>query len=423
MNPGRVPFFIVALLLVALAAGILAQPDPRQMSGIPLPDAQLPDGTISVRVIRGQLSNNVPNHAVELRQGDIVETAITDAEGRATFLTLNPGQQVRAATELDGERIESQAFAVPGRGGVRLMLVGADPAAPAVDAPPGLVTFGAESFVQIELVEESVEVYYFLELVNPAQVPVEPPVPIVLDLPPGAQGVTVLRGSSPQTRADGPQVELTGPFDPGVTRLRAAYILPYSGESLTIEQRFPADLESVLLSVEQWGELDFVSSQIVRRMEVPAETPGGTDYVLAAGPRIAAGEALTVELVGLPHRSELPMALTLVASVLILGAGVWGAAGTPGRPETDTERERLRARREQLYRELVKIERQHREGKIGATKYTSRRDDLFGALEKVYRRLDEIDDTMPPIALGPSSVAARGSSVAEPKGPLRAARG
>ena len=47
------------LALLGLPAGAFGQPDPRQMSGIPLPDAELNDGTVSVRVIRGQLSNNV----------------------------------------------------------------------------------------------------------------------------------------------------------------------------------------------------------------------------------------------------------------------------------------------------------------------------------------------------------------------------
>ena len=412
-------FLVTVTLLLGLASTGLAQPDPRQMSGIPLPDAALPDGTISVRVIRGQLSNNVPNHAVELRQGDVVETAVTDAEGRATFLTLNPGQQVQASTELDGERIQSQLFPVPGRGGVRLMLVGVDPGRPAVDAPPGLVTFGGESFVQVELVEESVEVYYYLELVNPAQVPVEPPVPIVLELPAGAQGVTVLQGSSPRTVVDGLRVEVTGPFDPGVTRLRTAYILLYSGDTLNIEQAFPVDLESVLLSVEQWGEVDFVSPQIVRRIEVPAEAPGGTDYVLGAGPRVGVGDELAVKLTGLPHRSTTPTTLTLGVALLILGVGTWGAVGLTGKDQAGDGRERLRVRREQLFRDLVTIERQHRGGKIGGTKYASRRSELFAALETVYRQLDE---TQSPLVLGPSRVAAGGSSVGESKGPLSTAR-
>ncbi len=381
---------------VAAAAGLFwlaglaaAQPDPRQMSGIPLPDAGLADGTISVRVIRGQLANNVPDHLVELRQGDIVETALTDAEGRAVFLTLNPGQQVRAATDLDGVRIESRPFAVPGRGGVRLMLVGADPDVVAEPAPPGLVTFGGESFIQVELVEESIEVYYVFDLLNPARVPVEPPAPIAIDLPSGAQGVTVLPGSSARTVADGPRVELPGPFDPGSTPLQIAYILPYSGASLTLSQAFPVDWDSVLLSVEKSGDVDFVSSQVPRRAEVPSETRAGTSHLLGAGPRIAAGTPFSIELTGLPYRSTLPSTVTLAVALAILGFGCWGAVGSGGADAATGTREQLAARRELLFVDLVRTERQHRAGKIGRTRYATRRGDLFEALEKVYRALDE----------------------------------
>ncbi len=376
-----------ALLWLAWPAA--AQPDPRQMSGIPLPDAGLADGTISVRVIRGQLANNVPDHLVELSQGDIVETALTDAEGRAVFLTLNPGQQVRAATDLDGVRIESRPFAVPGRGGVRLMLVGADPDVAAEPAPPGLVTFGGESFIQVELVEESIEVYYVFDLLNPARVPVEPPAPIAIDLPSGAQGVTVLPGSSARTVADGPRVELPGPFDPGSTPLQIAYILPYSGASLTLSQSLPVDWDSVLLSVEKSGDVDFVSSQVPRRAEVPSETRAGASHLLGAGPRIAAGTPFSIELTGLPYRSTLPSTVTLAVALAILGLGCWGAVGSAGAGPATGTREQLEARRERLFVDLVKAERQHRAGKMGPTRYATRRGDLFAALEGVYRALDE----------------------------------
>ena len=393
-------FSAVALLLALLgwpaAAG--AQPDPRQMSGIPLPDAELSDGTVSVRVIRGQLSNNVPNQRVELRHGDIVEEATTDTAGRATFVTLNPGQQVQAATELDGVRIESRPFAVPGRGGVRLMLVGADPDRPVEPAPPGLVTFGGESFIQVEIVEESVEVYYVLDVHNPAQVAVEPAAPVRLELPPGAQGVTVLAGSSPRTAADGGSVTLSGPFDPGATPLRIAYILPYAGDRLVIEQSFPIDWESVLLSVEKLGAVDYVSRQVNRRVEVPSETRDGTDYLLGSGPRVAAGTPFTLELAGLPHHSRTPGNVALAVALSILAFGGWGAAKTPAAADAGKSRERLLARREALFLDLVKVERQHRDGRIGPTKHKSRRAELCRALERVYQRLEE--DAAPAAPVG-----------------------
>ena len=389
------------LALLGLPAGAFGQPDPRQMSGIPLPDAELNDGTVSVRVIRGQLSNNVSNQLVELRHGDVVEEATTDAAGRATFVTLNPGQQVQAATELDGVRIESRPFAAPGRGGVRLMLVGADPDRPVEPAPPGLVTFGGESFIQVEIVEESLELYYILEVNNPAQVAVEPAAPVVIELPRGAQGVTVLAGSSPRTAADGGRAELPGPFEPGMTPLRIAYILPYTGDSLAIEQALPIDWESVLLSVEKLGAVDYVSRQINRRVEVPSETRGGTDYLLGSGPRVAAGTPFTLELAGLPHHSRMPSNVALGVAVVILSLGGWGAAATPGTAGADKTHERLLARREALFLDLVKVERQHRDGKIGPTKHRSRRAELFRALERLYQRLEDEDVAPEPVGTVP----------------------
>ena len=388
-GPRVVGLTLVSLALLAcLVTVVAAQPPLGQMSGIPLPDPELPDGTITVRVIRGAITNNVAGQDVQLRQGDTVETATTDSEGRATFLALDAGQQAQASTVLDSQLLQSQSFAVPGRGGVRLMLVGADPDVPVVPSRPGAVTFGEDSWVQIELVEESIEVYYFFEVVNPGTAPVDSAVPIVLDLPDGAEGTTVLPGSSPRTVASGRRVELPGPFDPGVTPLHVAYILPYSGESLVVSQPLPVDLDSVLVSVEKWGTMDFVSRQVERRMEVPAETRSRSPYVVGAGPAIRSGEPLVLELIGLPHRSTLPTTVTLVIAACIVGCGVWTTRGSVDPTSGSKRGQALEVRREKLFADLVKVERHYRAGKIGSTKHSSRRGELVRALEKVYRELE-----------------------------------
>ena len=295
MRHGIVRLFGIGLVSLALASSVAAQPDPSQMSGLPLPDGELPDGTISVRVIRGQLANNVTDHPVDLHQDDLVTTATTDANGRATFLTLNPGVEVYAVTELDGQRIQSQRFGVPGRGGVRLMLVGAaDPTVPVQPVEQGYVTFGNESWIQIELGEETVEVYYLLDVLNMAQVPVEPEEPIVFDVPPGAEAATVLPGLSPRTIAEGSRVELPGPFPPGTTPLRVGYVLPYTSGSLAVSQRFPANLEALVMMVEKWGTMDVASAQISRRGDLSAEESGDAPYLLAGGPPHRSGRAACV---------------------------------------------------------------------------------------------------------------------------------
>jgi hypothetical protein len=375
-------------------AGLHAQPDPSQMSGIPRPDPNLVDGSITVRVIRGTFANNVVGLSVELRAGDTVSSVDTDAEGRATFTSLSPGSQVTVATTLDGDALESQSFVTPGRGGVAVLLVGVSgTGGDAMTSPParqGRVTFGQDSRILVELGEENVEVYYLLDVMNVANEPIDPETAFEFTLPPGAQAGTVLQGSSPRTIIDDQKVLVTGGFTAGVTPVRIAYVMPYSTGSLVLSQVFPADFDQLLVFIEQWGAIDVASTLIERRGEMAADEAGGGKPLLwAAGGRALAGLPLVLELSGLPHHSGWPRIIALSLSGLIVAVSVWGAKGTGG---SDVESQRLQeftARREKLFADLVKIERQHRQGKVGATRYRTRRAELVDELVDVFRVLNE----------------------------------
>ncbi len=112
-----------------------AQPQPGSMSGLPLQVGDLPPGTVAVRVVR-QPFTNVVGQQVELRIGaeGRPRTASTGTDGRAQFGGLAVGEHVMAVAIVDGERLESQLFQLPPRGGVRVLLLagqgaGAPPAA------------------------------------------------------------------------------------------------------------------------------------------------------------------------------------------------------------------------------------------------------------------------------------------------------
>jgi hypothetical protein len=75
------------------------------MSGIPRPVDDLPKGAISVRLIRGQLSNNITGHPVALHIGSKVVTLKTDENGRAQFNDVTPGATIKATTDVDGEHL------------------------------------------------------------------------------------------------------------------------------------------------------------------------------------------------------------------------------------------------------------------------------------------------------------------------------
>src|SRR5580765_2000101 len=104
-------FFKVVLCILCVLCGgeLFAQfqmPDPKQMAGIPRPVTDLPNGTVSVRLIRGQLSNNIKDFPVELHVGSQVRTTKTDDAGRAEFGNLPGGATIKAVAVVDGERLE-----------------------------------------------------------------------------------------------------------------------------------------------------------------------------------------------------------------------------------------------------------------------------------------------------------------------------
>jgi hypothetical protein len=100
--------------------------DPAQMSGMPLQVGDLPPGTVAIRVIRQSFANNLVGLPVELQvlgvDGLMLEEK-TDPSGRATFTGIAVGGTVFARATVDGERLTSQEFEMPARGGVRLVLV------------------------------------------------------------------------------------------------------------------------------------------------------------------------------------------------------------------------------------------------------------------------------------------------------------
>src|SRR5205809_1735353 len=111
--------YAVGVLVCVSSLAVHAQfqmPDPKQMAGIPRPVTDLPNGAVSVRLIRGSLSNNITNFPVELHVGGKVRTEKTDDAGRAEFKDLPAGETVKATAVVDGERLESEEFPAPSQG-------------------------------------------------------------------------------------------------------------------------------------------------------------------------------------------------------------------------------------------------------------------------------------------------------------------
>jgi len=368
-------------------------PDPKQMAGIPRPVDDLPAGSVSVRLIRGQLSNNIANHPVELHVGDKVLTVKTDEGGRAQFDKLAPGATVKAVAVVDGERLESQEFPAPARGGIRLMLVATDKAAPAGASTPavtGAVSLGGDSRMVIEPGDESLQLYYLLEIVNAGPAPVNPPMPFAFDMPAGATGASVLQGSSPLAKVKGKHVQVQGPFPPGTTVVQLACELPVTSGAIDIAQSFPAPLDRLAVLVKKVGDVKVSSPQIQRQQEFPNE---GETIIAGVGGAIPAGQGFVLSLGDLPHHNPAPRmaALSLASLIVIVGAWMWSRRPVDVAAR-EAERKKLIARREKLLNDLVRLETDHRNGRGDRSRYAARRQELVGALEQVYGALDTAPD-------------------------------
>jgi hypothetical protein len=449
-------FLVAFVLLAGAGAPTLAQmPDLRQMSGQPLPSGELPVGSVSVRVVRGGISNNIPDQDVTLEGGGPAKTLKTDASGRAVFSGLAPGSIWRATTTVDGERLESQAITVPGAGGLRVLLAaglqgspsgtapapapsaGGAPGAPGMSGPaagapatapgtvapaiplppgsnavPGTVAFGSQSRLVIELAEGSVEVYGLFDIVNLSATPVMPASPIVFEAPADASNLSVLEGSSPQAKAEGHRVTVTGPFAPGSTSVQIAYRHKYDGGTLHLAQAVPLDLPQTTVIVRKFGNLRATLNGVTGQREVPLEA---RMYLVLNGKALNPGERIDLTLEGLPHQSLWPRYATLgIAALLVIG-GIFLALQAPRPEQTEDELRTLRARRGERFDKLVSVERRLRQ---------SPDDDVLQERRAaLIAEVEELDDALAvSLADADAEVAARDAERAERLGARPAVR-
>jgi len=368
-------------------------PDAGQMSGLPLPAGDLPNGTVSVRVVRERMGNNIVGQSVSVTGSGQTKTGTTDDQGRAEFTGFPAGSTVVATTTVDGEMLVSQELPVPAQGGVRVALVaGASAAAAkeraAADAaakePPrqGVVVFGGQSRVIFEFQNDVLTVFYLLDIVNNARTPIDPGGPLDIQLPAGAQSAALMEGSSTQATARGDIVRVTGPFAPGTTSVQIGFSMPDVGRNYTFRQAWPAPVEQPFVAVEKIGALQMASAQLPTVQTVNAE--GGKMFALANGPRLAAGDVLTVAFTDLPVHDMMPRWIAVGIAFAVVAAFLfWGFS-----PSQKPVRASLEDERARLMRELVAIEERRRAGKAKA-KDADRRPALVTELERVLAELDE----------------------------------
>ena len=335
---------VCVVLAGILSAGVQAQdmPDPTLIHGRAIPAPELANGMVTVRVVREAIGNNAPGQQVSVTVGGATRSATTDAQGRAEFTGLpSGGTNAIAEVTVDGEKLVSQPFAVPTSGGLRVILVAGiakaaerkkqEEAAAAAEPPTkGIVIFGGNSRVLMQFNNDALDVYYILEILNSARTRVDFGAPLVIELPPGANGATALEGSSKLATVSEDRITITGPLPSGTTMLQAAFRMPYDDANLTLTQKWPAAFQQMIVGVQKVGNLQVASPQLNETNEVRTES--GDLFVLGNGPALPAGGTLTLNLSGLPYHSKTPRRVALALAGGLLALGAWLAFSGRTRP-------------------------------------------------------------------------------------------
>ena len=382
-------------MTVPHAASAQDMPDPSLIHGRALPAPELPDGTVTVRVVREAIGNDAPGQQVRVTVGGATRSATTDQQGRAEFKGL-PSGEARAEATVDGELLQSQPFPVPRSGGLRVILVAGlaraadrkkqeEAAALAAPATKGVVVLGENSRIVMEFDQDTLWTYYLLEIVNSARTRVDIGGPLRIQLPAEATGTRLYTGSTEglDVEINGTQVAVKGPFAPGTTLLNLQYSLRLTGSTQTVAQSFPVLLQSTLVGVEKVGSLGLASSQFTSTAEVPGEQ--GSVFVVGRGGSLQPNTALTFTLSNLPVHSTTSRSVAMGLALLIAAVGVWLAMNPRTAPSAD--RKVLISRRDKLLAELASLEAKRREGAL-PEKSERRRERILGELEQIYAELD-----------------------------------
>jgi len=382
-------------------------PDPSAIAGTPLPAPELANGTVTVRVVRERMGNNVTDQDVTLTIGPARRTLKTDAQGRAQFAGLTAGAMVQATTTVDGETLTSQQFVVAASGGVRVALIAGIAAAKAAEksaadaaakqpARPGVVEIGPESRIILEYQDDNLTIFYLLEIVNNARTPIEIGGPLLIQLPTGAAGASVMQGSSPKASALGDMLTITGPFAPGKTMAQVGFSLPQASESISIQQKWPVAVAQVFVGIEKIGNIQVSSPQLTDTREMNSD---GQPFIMATGPRLNAGDTLVLNLTGLPAQSQTPRNVALLAAVVIFAIGAWFAI-SPGKAHAAQDA-KLNAHREKLLTDIVSLERRRRLKPLSDAEQ-ARVQRLTSELERVIAELDRLPASASNVEYGSS---------------------
>ena len=403
---------------VAVAQPAPEAADVQDMAVRPLMVGELPVGTVTVRVGRGSLTNAAVGvdvvATVAAPDGKAsARTEKTKADGRATFSGLPVGATFQAQTVVDDERLQTASFTIPTEGGARLMLVskaeegaentppanphaaahghGGTPAETVSDAgegtsDPSVVRVSSSSKLLIDMREDSLAVMENLVLENTSdRIFRAEHGGIAIPLPAEANGVEAIEGSSHLELDQGSTIFLREAIPPsgsprGPAQARFGFLLPIAGEnSVTFRQPMPFGIENPVVMVPESDHLKLTAPGL--QALAPQADDRGVQiqiFQLASVPR---NGVLSITVSGLPARSRVGQTIVTVLIAALLFAVLLGWR----RPSVEKRPEKFRSRRDELFAELIEVERARQAAGSDDATLTQRRSELVAAIEAADR--------------------------------------
>ena len=199
--------------------------------------------------------------------------------------------------------------------------------------------------------------FYLLEIVNNARTPIDIGGPLLIRLPTGAAGASMMQGSSPHASAKGDMLTITGPFPPGKTVAQVGFSLPQAPAPTTRCGRRGRRRWRRCSSA--WRRSATCRSSSPQLTDVREMNSDGQPFIMATGPRLNAGDTLVLNLTGLAGAQ--PDAAQRRAD---RGGGDRSRVGawfalSPAKAHAAQDA-KLHAQREKLMNEVVALERKRR---------------------------------------------------------------
>jgi hypothetical protein len=376
-------------------------------TGTTKPDKAVPVKTLEVR-LTDEGGQPIANHPVTLGSVDAtnkvdVRHGQTDGQGVARFTGLATGRTTgyAAVTDWHGVHIGTEPFAMPEDSGAT-----AEIHALGRTSDPSVITIGEGARVVLQMREDTLQFLEMLPLENksnqlfdPGAGAIEIPLPKEFTGAEAGEGgehkIEIRQNHGVAVRGTiSPKSALAGTDDKAAgNEIQFGFVLPYRGHEREFSQPIPNGIGLFTLICEQMPGLEISGPGIGAR---ESRELNGKKYWVMPGQAVPPGGTLTFTVTGLPATDHTGRVISLVLSLALIGVAI--AFGRRPKDEARrsavNERERLAARRETLFAELVAVERQARSGAAAAT--PERRKDLVGKLEGVYQQLAALDEQRAP---------------------------